>query len=279
MPALSIGLPVFNGEEHLRPTLECLVGQTFGDFEIVVSDNCSTDGTLDIVGEFAKLDPRIRLIELPENKGALFNFTHVLEQATGEFFMWRAYDDVTDSNYLEVLVRGLQDNPDAALSAPAVERRRLDGTTSARMEFPNLDRLGRTGRVRKLLKTVSAGWMYGIYRRAELTDVFDRIITAYPHPWAQDHLIILHFLLNDRIVGCNETTFFQLETGKSAEAYRPKTRRGQWSMARDFLSTAFSELNQSRLTQAEKISLAPALWRYTDGKTDKYRRLVRRLIK
>ena len=68
-PRLSIGLPVYNGEDYLAESLEAMLGQTYEDFELIISDNASTDGTADICRRYAKQDSRIRYIRQPRNLG------------------------------------------------------------------------------------------------------------------------------------------------------------------------------------------------------------------
>jgi glycosyltransferase involved in cell wall biosynthesis len=92
-PKVSIGMPVFNGEPFIREALDSLLAQTFSDFELIISDNGSTDGTEAICREYAATDPRIRYVRQPKNRGALFNFQFVLDEARGEYFMWAAHDD------------------------------------------------------------------------------------------------------------------------------------------------------------------------------------------
>ena len=69
LPRLSIGLPVYNGENYLAESLEALLGQTYEDFELIISDNASTDGTADICQRYGKQDSRIRYIRQPRNIG------------------------------------------------------------------------------------------------------------------------------------------------------------------------------------------------------------------
>lgn len=102
-PKVSIGLPVFNGEAFLRESLDSLLGQTFEDFELIISDNASTDATADIISEYAAFDTRIRYVRQPENIGGSENFLYVLSQARAELFMWASHDDVWEENWLEVL--------------------------------------------------------------------------------------------------------------------------------------------------------------------------------
>ncbi len=103
LPAVTIGLPVFNGENFLREAIESLLNQSFTDFELIISDNASTDATGEIIREFQKQDPRIRYTRQPANIGASENYLFVLEQAKSDLFMWATHDDVWASNWLEVL--------------------------------------------------------------------------------------------------------------------------------------------------------------------------------
>jgi glycosyltransferase involved in cell wall biosynthesis len=103
-PVVSIGLPVYNGEKYLREALDSLLAQTFLDFELIISDNASTDQTKDICLEYASREPRIRYIRQDANRGATFNFKFVLAEALGTFFMWASHDDAWEKNWLEVLV-------------------------------------------------------------------------------------------------------------------------------------------------------------------------------
>lgn len=100
---VSIGMPVYNGELFLREALVSLLAQTFTDFELIISNNASTDATESICMEYAKLDSRIRYIRQPINIGALSNFRLVLHEARSDYFMWAAHDDKWSENWLEKL--------------------------------------------------------------------------------------------------------------------------------------------------------------------------------
>ena len=102
-PKVSIGLPVYNGEAFLDEALTSLRDQTFDDFELIVSDNASTDSTADIVAAHEAVDSRIKYFRQPENIGASENFLFVLSKARTELFMWAAHDDTYEDNWLEVL--------------------------------------------------------------------------------------------------------------------------------------------------------------------------------
>lgn len=115
-PLVSIGVPVYNAEQFLDLTLECLRTQTWVDVEIIVSDNASTDSTRSIVERHVAADPRVRLIVAEFNHGAARNFNVTVEAARGELFCWAAADDLRSPDALERLVDALERAPDAALA-------------------------------------------------------------------------------------------------------------------------------------------------------------------
>jgi glycosyltransferase involved in cell wall biosynthesis len=116
IPAISIGLPVYNGEKYLEICLRNLLEQTFEDFEIVISDNASVDRTRAICEEFCRLDKRIRYHCEEKNRGASWNFNRVLELSRGRYFKWAAYDDLVSPRYLEACLKALEENPDLVLA-------------------------------------------------------------------------------------------------------------------------------------------------------------------
>ena len=118
MTSVSIGLPIYNAAKYLEESLSSLVAQTHEDLEIVISDNASTDETEEICRRFADLDPRIRYIRQPLNRGAAFNHNFVAAQSTGDYFRWYSYDDRLDPRCVEVCARALDDNPELVLSWP-----------------------------------------------------------------------------------------------------------------------------------------------------------------
>jgi glycosyltransferase involved in cell wall biosynthesis len=107
LPKVTIGLPVFNGERYLREAMDSLLGQSFRDFELIISDNASTDSTAEIIEEYQAIDSRITYIRQPENIGASANFLFVLRQAETKLFMWASHDDIWAENWLEILTNSI----------------------------------------------------------------------------------------------------------------------------------------------------------------------------
>lgn len=118
-PPVSIGLPVYNGERYLASALESLLAQTFGDFELLIGDNASTDATREIALAYAARDERIRYLGSNENHGAAWNYNRVFAASRGRYFRWAAYDDLIAPRYLERVVEALEGSPPGCVLAHA----------------------------------------------------------------------------------------------------------------------------------------------------------------
>jgi glycosyltransferase involved in cell wall biosynthesis len=114
-PEVTIGLPVYNGETHLRAAVDSLLAQTFGDFELLISDNGSEDCTQRICEDYARRDARVRYVRHATNRGAVFNWNYVAYQAQSPFFKWAGGNDVVPPQMLERCVAVLRARPDVAL--------------------------------------------------------------------------------------------------------------------------------------------------------------------
>jgi glycosyltransferase involved in cell wall biosynthesis len=116
VPRLSVGLPVYNGSNYLARSIESLLGQSYEDFELVISDNASTDDTASICRGYEKLDSRIRYYRQPRNVGLAPNHNFVVEQARGELFKWASNDDVYGRDLLKRCVDALDEYPQVVLA-------------------------------------------------------------------------------------------------------------------------------------------------------------------
>ncbi len=107
IPRVSVGLPVYNGAAYLRESLESLLAQDFADFELIISDNGSTDDTEAICREYAAFDARIRYLRESENRGGSWNFSRLPLLARGEYFRWTTHDDLCEPTHLRTCVEAL----------------------------------------------------------------------------------------------------------------------------------------------------------------------------
>ena len=112
-PRVSIGLPVYQGADFLAEALESILGQDFGDFELIVADNASTDGTPDIIEAHARADRRIRWVRHPRNLGAARNYNYVFHAARAPYFKWAAHDDLMEPGFLSACLRAFETRGDA----------------------------------------------------------------------------------------------------------------------------------------------------------------------
>jgi glycosyltransferase involved in cell wall biosynthesis len=116
MPKLSIGIPVFNGQELLPELLDSFLAQTFRDFEVLICDNASSDRTPQICREYEQRDSRVHYVRNLRNLGAIANFNRVFELSAAPLFKWAAHDDLYHETYLDACVRLLEENPDVVLA-------------------------------------------------------------------------------------------------------------------------------------------------------------------
>lgn len=117
---VSIGIPVRNGGLLLKEALVQLVNQTYKNIEIIISDNCSSDDTREVCQYFLKSDTRVKYFKQTSVITAAENFKFVLDQSSGDYFMWAAHDDRHDLNYVEALLKALMSYPDASIAYPNI---------------------------------------------------------------------------------------------------------------------------------------------------------------
>jgi glycosyltransferase involved in cell wall biosynthesis len=108
---VSIGLPVYNGDNYLAEMIDSILAQSFTDFELIICDNASTDGTQAICEQYSKRDGRIHYFRNETNLGAAGNYNLAFEQARGEFFKWAAHDDLLAPDYLKCCVEAFERAP------------------------------------------------------------------------------------------------------------------------------------------------------------------------
>ena len=118
---LTIGIPVYNGEKFLEEKIRCILNQDFMDFELIISDNGSTDSTKEICNSFATKDARIRFFSHKNNSDINWNFNFILKEAKGKYFMWTAVDDKILPGFYEKNIEILEKNSNIVCSASQVQ--------------------------------------------------------------------------------------------------------------------------------------------------------------
>jgi len=164
MTRVTIGMPVFNDKIFLEESLKSILGQTFADFQLIISDDCSTDGSAEICMHYAAMDPRATYIRQPRNLGISRNMEFLLAQATTTYFMWAGDDDVYDPRFIEKHVKGLDKNPDAVSAFGGValideQGSVLTGNLAMDYSEPNSFK-----RLKKFIKNSTDYFGYGLFR-------------------------------------------------------------------------------------------------------------------
>jgi glycosyltransferase involved in cell wall biosynthesis len=165
VPRLSIGLPVYNGEKYLAESLDALLGQTYEDFELIISDNASTDGTAEICRRYGKQDSRIRFIAQPRNIGQIPNHNFVAKQARGELFKWASHDDLYARDLLSRCVDALDDDPQIVLAHSRTAMIDDTGTVTKLFDYRvAVDAVQTPERFRSMLFDGWDDYTYGVVR-------------------------------------------------------------------------------------------------------------------
>lgn len=196
-PIVSIGIPVYNGANFLRQRINSILTQTFQDFELIISDNASTDITSDICREFAIQDKRIRYIKQQNNIGPFNNFNFVLHQACGKYFTWAAVDDFWETEFLQKNIDNLESDQNLVGSISQVDfygenKQKYDGHYT-KENFPRYRHVHPISgswnkKVEFYLKFAQATMVYAVYRTEKLKNC---MFTSH-HP--KDLFIILNVL-------------------------------------------------------------------------------------
>jgi glycosyltransferase involved in cell wall biosynthesis len=219
-PRLTIGLPVYNGEKYVAESLDALLGQTYADFELIISDNASTDGTADICHRYVQQDPRVRYIRQPKNIGLAPNHNVVVEQARGELFKWASNDDLYARDLVERCIDALDKYPDVVLVHSWTAMVNDSGVVTKAFKYPLNTASPRTPeRFRSLLFDTGGDDDYGVIRIAALRRTAMK--ESYHHA---DRTIIAELALHGRFYQVPDWLYFRRDHDDRAERAHPSMR-------------------------------------------------------
>ena len=226
-PKLSIGMPVYNGEKYIKLAIESLINQTFRNFELIISDNASTDQTQAICNEFVLIDSRIKYLRHKTNIGAVANFEYVFNQSNGPFFMWAAADDVWSKDWIKSLYPlsvkehclaygQVQTIDDGGLQTRnPVNKRKLQYHGSPFIRrfkyFVESDFYGK------------ANPIYGIFPKSCIDQNFFELLGL--NVYGTDMLFLYHLLSRVSIRSTNTATLFKRIHSNNAGDYKEKNKR------------------------------------------------------
>jgi glycosyltransferase involved in cell wall biosynthesis len=216
---VSIGLPVYNGEKFLAQALEALLAQDYGHFEIIISDNASSDGTQDICREYLARDRRIQYHRNTENKGARYNFRKVLGLAAGPYFLWAADHDLWHPTLISRCVEIMEADRRVVLCYPRALR--IDAHNNALGLATNqIDTRGLPAAERylRIIRDLSGGDpIYGVMRTTAMQKVD---ITTL---WAGDQARLAALSLAGAFAHIPEPLFYWRQIRDESLEFRKKT--------------------------------------------------------
>ena len=202
-PLVTVGLPVFNGAAHLQITIDAILKQSYKNIELIICDNASTDETVKIAAQSASLDNRVKFIKNERNIGIFNNFSRVLREASGEYFMWAAYDDLHSPDFIEECLIHLVANPKAVLCQTRVsvclenpDQIIYQADLSSFTQKASVER-----RYKETLNNFPAVAIYGLYR----SDIAKRIPGFRNIPggdllWIQELSLAGDFIQSDKVL-------------------------------------------------------------------------------
>ncbi len=221
VPRLTLGLPVYNGERYLAASLDALLAQTFTDFQLIISDNGSTDRTGEIARHYEATDSRVRYVHHPENRGSTFNHNYVVEQARGEFFKWVSDDDLYAPDLLQRCIDALDSRPEIVLAHAWTAFIDEDGQITNAIDYPlTTDVADPVERFRSLLYTHGGDDFYGVIRMS----VLHQIKPFGSFHWA-DRTIVAELALQGPFYNVPDFLYFRRDHPMRATRIGRKVRR------------------------------------------------------
>jgi glycosyltransferase involved in cell wall biosynthesis len=229
VPRVSLGMPAYNSEQHIEEALDSLLAQTFGDFEIVISDNASTDRTEEICRAYAERDERIRYVRQSINQGMISNFNSVYRLSRGEYFKWCSSDDVCAPDYLERAVEVLDKDPSVVLVFSLIQgidengqpRSYLPGQITDRDSPETVSSPDPVIRFRKLMRHI--WWVDAAFYGLMRSDVLAQT-SLHRYQRSGDQLLVTEMALRGRLWEIPEAMFFSRYHAKKTSASQ-KTHR------------------------------------------------------
>ena len=262
LPKISIGLVTFNRASTLPRALESALCQTFHDFELIVSDDNSSDDTYAVVQQYLT-DKRVRYIKRT-GIGMTENFLQTLKDARGEYFLWLCDDDYLSETYLEACLGFMRDNPGySVVSGKTIFFR--DNTLLDRRDILTLESDDPAERVVNYFTKVNSNViLYGLMRRREIVNL------TYPDTFCADLLWSAQVVFSGKAKILDDTNFFYSVTGISEKTanlkdYYQSTKRLVINpyrvLRRSLIKLIFDERTVfSRLSLHRRIGLSIRLW-------------------
>jgi glycosyltransferase involved in cell wall biosynthesis len=261
-PRLTIGLPIYNGEQLLPQAIESLLTQKYDDFEVVISDNASVDGTPELCAAYAAQDPRIRYVRNERNLGSIPNFNRLVGLARGEYFKWAAHDDWCEPEFVGRCVEVLDADPGVVLChAKAIRVDEAGDTLVVDLDPLDARAPDPAERFRQVLWSLRAIYpIYGVIRTAAL-----RRTQLFRSHSGSDRILLAELSLLGQLYQLPELLLYERETLSSRSNRKPSffdtSNRDRppfkhWRLCSGHIGVV---LRSRQLTRAQKADLVRSI--------------------
>jgi len=164
-------MPVFNDVDYIEKSIQSVLKQSYKNFELVISDDQSTDGSADICKKYEQSDSRIKYVRQPKNLGISKNMKFLLNQSNSEFFIWAADDDLWAPEFLKILVQTLEDNPKYICAFSTFTHINEKGNIIDKPLDFDFEGKSAKQRIKKLIVDPFDAFGYGLFRRELIKNV------------------------------------------------------------------------------------------------------------
>ncbi len=266
-PLVSIGMPAYNGEKYIRKALGSLLAQDYENFELIISDNASTDATLQICREYADKDRRIRVYVQSRNIGLYTNFKTVLKMARGKYFMWAAVDDCWLSGFVKALIDELETHPEAGVAMCAVDRVHENGDLFDTIRFINKDNPNYRSYY-QMLKGLTSGKKYNLYVYGLFRTQLLRQAIPFPEVPAGDRLFICQLALATRFRYIDQVLHIRMHHNRPSnvrlldEKFNKMQNEDKWVNVKILFALWQILYKSTIIPWYRKIYIPIAIWRY-----------------
>lgn len=262
-PRLTVLLPTFNRARGLQRAIDSVLGQSRGDFEVLISDNASDDDTRQLCEAYARRDSRVRYHRQPRNRGPIGNFNWLLGEAQSEFVLMLADDDWLDADYVERCVAIIEADPSLSIVTGATHYYEGDAPPDLMLNTTLTDRRGALRVLRYLRHSWSSAAFYGVLRTSAVREAL-----PIPNVMGADWLFVSALAFNGRVVTTTDTHLNRVRGGTSASFQRiaevsglsaRSARNPHLAIAyHQFRDIAFDSVAYARLGRARRLALGLA---------------------
>lgn len=283
MRRVTVGVPVYNGASSIEHCLENLASQDFTGFEVLISDNGSSDGTSEICAAFSAKDERFTHVRHDSTSDAMTNFFWVRDQARSPLFAWRAHDDWSSPDYLSRLVDCFDRHPRCELAVGSVVTRsyRASGEPRVlRFPYPGSDRSDGFIDIFRKLYRARASWIYGLWDREALQRVTSRLWPAYSDPWGFDHLCVASAILDGKLCGDPEAEFTQhMDRRPRDHGVANQTPQQMLALRQRFGGVLADEIASRGWNSMQRLAFRLLVPVYMDHRLDHRRRIYKMMLR